>query len=443
VSVTRSDQPTRDVSPFLTAELVCAGLAGTVANTSVTVAITAVAEDFDASISGVAALVVLLNVAMAFVMPLSGIAVRAFGVRRVLVGAGGAVLASSLLLSLAPTLLVFGVARGLQGVGLAAVVPTSVLASTQLLDGARRRRALGWWAAANGLGLALAPLIGGLLLDVAGWRWVTLPTCILGVGLMVTASLAIPTDLRHDPEVQAADVVPISVLTGTLMSALAAMSAGVWAAAAVLALTCAASFALIRRRAMRSDPLRSAIGWTRDPTVRWTTVGATLQMIANGMVQVAVPAWLIVTGILTAGSAGALLMAMTLTMAVMGPVTGRITGVPYRRWLRSGLLLSALGLGGVVAAELLAWWLMLPSLLVLGVGAGALLTPSLTTFSHSIAGENVLGLSVFNVLRLGSFAVGGLAGAAALDLGEPWVAFAAAGIVCAVAGAKPSRDIVD
>jgi len=53
--------------------------------------------------------------------------------------------------------------------------------------------------------------------------------------------------------------------------------------------------------------------------VRWTSVGATLQMIANGMVQVAVPAWLIVTGILTGGSAGALLMAMTLTMAVMGP----------------------------------------------------------------------------------------------------------------------------
>ena len=73
------------------AELVFAGLAGTVVNTSVTVAMAAIADEFDASIASVAVTVLLLNVAMAFLMPLAGVAVRAFGSRRVLVATGSVV----------------------------------------------------------------------------------------------------------------------------------------------------------------------------------------------------------------------------------------------------------------------------------------------------------------------------------------------------------------
>jgi len=156
-----AERPVPRVYAFLTAELVCAGLAGTVINTSVTVAVAAIAQDVGASISHVAVLVVLLNVGMAFAMPLAGLAVRAIGSRAVLISAGLSVLGSSVLLSLAPNLFVLGLARLLQGLGSAALVPTSVHAATQLLDGDRRRRALGWWAASNGLGLAFAPLIGG------------------------------------------------------------------------------------------------------------------------------------------------------------------------------------------------------------------------------------------------------------------------------------------
>lgn len=437
MSVTRSDA-TRDAYPFLIAELACAGLTGTVINTSVTVAVVAIAEDFDVPVGRVAVLVVLLNVAMAFTMPLVGVVVRAFGSRRVLVAVGASVLASSLLLSMAPNLLVLGIARAAQGTATAALIPASVLASAQLLDGDRRRRALGWWGASNGLGLAFAPLIGGLLVDAAGWRWVTIPTCLLGVGLMVTSALAIPADLRHDPGVRIADVLPVSLLTGTLMSMLAALSARAWPLAAALAGAALGALMLIRRRARISPALRAPIAWLRDRMVRRTTGGAALQMIANGMVQVAVPAWLIATGVLSDGPAGAVLMTMTLTMAAMGPVTSRAGGVAYDRWFRWGLIACAVGLGLVAGALATIWWIAIPGLLMLGLGAGALLSPSLTVFSHSVAGENALGLAVFNVVRLSSFGVGGLAGAAAFDVGEPWVAFAAAAAVCALAAILPA-----
>ena len=165
-------------------------------------------------------------------------------------------------------------------------------------------------------------------------------------------------------------------------------------------------------------------------------------MVANGLVQVAVPAWLITTGVLTGGSAGAVLMAMTLTMAAMGPLTGRASGVPFERWLRRGLFGCAVGLAGVAVAVATGWWVVVPSLVVVGLGAGSLLSPSLTGFSHTSAGENTIGLSLFNVLRLGSFGLGGLFGATALDAGRAEVAFAVASVVCVIALAGVRRGKV-
>jgi hypothetical protein len=162
-------------------------------------------------------------------------------------------------------------------------------------------------------------------------------------------------------------------------------------------------------------------------------------MVANGLVQVGVPAWLIVNGLLGAGQAAAILMGMTLTMAAMGPVTGRRAAVSYPSRLRRGLTGCAAGLLGLaVAAVAGPWWLASPSLVVLGLGAGSLLSPSLTAFSQTEAGASTVGLSLFNLARLGSFGIGGLLGGASVDTGMPGAAFLVVAVVCGVAAARVS-----
>ena len=424
----------RDPYPFLAAELVFAGLAGTVVNTSVTVAIAAIADDLDASISSVAVTVLLLNVAMAFLMPLAGVAVRAFGSRRVLVATGSVVAIGSLLIAVAPSMAVLGVARIAQGAGLAAIVPVSVQVTTQVLDPAHRARALGWWAASNGLGLAFAPVVGGLLIDLAGWRWVALPSVLVAIGLVVTARISIPGSLRQDPGISTREMATLGIITGTTMSAIAAVAAGAWLASGVCIVVAVVAVADARRRYRRLGALATLVAWSRERAVRRTSTGAGLQMVVNGMVQVTVPAWLVVSGLLSSGQAALVLMAMTLTMAGMGPVTGRAAAVPYGRWFRAGLLTCAAGVAALaVAAGPGPWWITPVALVVVGVGAGCLLSPSLTAFSHTDAGGNTVGLSMFNMLRLSSFAVGGLIGGAALDHGSPWTAFCAAAAACAFA----------
>jgi MFS family permease len=422
-------------------ELVAAGLSGTVVNVSVTVAVAAIAAEFNASIAAAAATVVMLNVAMAFTMPLAAAWTARLGPRRVLATAGVVVFGSSVLLSLAPNIAVLAVARAAQGIGLAAVIPVSVQASGQLLTEERRAHALGWWGASNGLGLAFAPLVGGAIIDLVGWRWVTVPSCLLGLALVVTVLLAFPADLQGGPTIRLRSLGLVASVSGTGMAALAAAGAGAWPVAAGLVLACGVASALAARAMREGAELADLRLWFHDRNVRRSSLGATIQMVANGLVQVAVPAWLIVSGFLGAGSAAAILMGMTLTMAAMGPITGRRGAVSFPSRLRRGLAGCAAGLVGLaVAATPGPWWLASPALVVLGLGAGSLLSPSLTAFTRTTAGQSTVALSLFNLARLGSFGLGGLLGGAFVDAGIPGAAFLAVAVLCGFAAVRVTRD---
>ena len=76
-------------------------------------------------------------------------------------------------------------ARIVQGLGAAALFPSTLaLVNTTFAEGRRRDRALGLWAAAGAAGLSLGALLGGVLTEVVGWRgvfFVNLPLTLLGV----------------------------------------------------------------------------------------------------------------------------------------------------------------------------------------------------------------------------------------------------------------------
>jgi MFS family permease len=71
--------------------------------------------------------------------------------------------------------------RVLQAVGAALLQANSVALVTTAVEPGRRRTALGVQAAAQALGLALGPLVGGALVATVGWRWVYLVNLPIGV----------------------------------------------------------------------------------------------------------------------------------------------------------------------------------------------------------------------------------------------------------------------
>jgi EmrB/QacA subfamily drug resistance transporter len=150
-------------------------------------------------------------------MLLGGRAGDLLGRRRVLVTGTALFGLSSLAggLATAPGILVG--ARLVQGLGAAMMLPAAMsLLTTTFRDGPDRNRALGVWGGVGGLASAAGVLLGGLLTDGPGWRWVLFvnpPICVLLLAAMFTI---VPRDERR-PKFVGFDLVGSVLVTAGML----------------------------------------------------------------------------------------------------------------------------------------------------------------------------------------------------------------------------------
>ncbi len=97
---------------------------------------------------------------------------------------------SSLGCAIAPNLIVLVLARAIQGIAGALVVPNSLALLETSFTGHERGVAIGRWAAWSGISTAIGPLAGGWLVDAASWRFVF-------VGIVPFALIAAWIAFRH------------------------------------------------------------------------------------------------------------------------------------------------------------------------------------------------------------------------------------------------------
>ncbi|SEQ31396.1 drug resistance transporter, EmrB/QacA subfamily [Devosia sp. YR412] len=118
---------------------------------------------------------------------LGGAAGDRFGLRKMF-GLGIVVfVAASLICALAPTPLILVIARAVQGIGAAFMVPGSLAIIAKAYPREERGRAIGIWAASSSLTSIAGPIIGGFLLTALGewsWRLVFAVNLPLGLGAL-------------------------------------------------------------------------------------------------------------------------------------------------------------------------------------------------------------------------------------------------------------------
>ena len=105
--------------------------------------------------------------------------------------------AASLVCALAPSLEILLAARGAQGVGAALLLPNSLALLNAAYQGEKRGRAVGIWAAAGAAAAAVAPLIGGWLVDHVGWPSIFYINLPLAAGAILLA-LRFVTESKDD-----------------------------------------------------------------------------------------------------------------------------------------------------------------------------------------------------------------------------------------------------
>jgi EmrB/QacA subfamily drug resistance transporter len=130
----------------------------------------------------------------AYLLPLSALLLLGgavgdhFGRRRLLIIGTSIFGAASLVCALAPNLALLLAARAAQGIGAALLLPNSLALLNAAYSGEKRGRAVGIWAAAGAAAAAIAPLIGGWLVDAVGWPaifYINLPLALGAIFLAV------------------------------------------------------------------------------------------------------------------------------------------------------------------------------------------------------------------------------------------------------------------
>jgi EmrB/QacA subfamily drug resistance transporter len=118
---------------------------------------------------------------------LGGRASDLLGRRRMLVAGATLFALFSLAGALAPTGETLVIARIAQGVGAALMAPAGLSILMTTFRGPARNKALGVWGAMSGLGAAAGIFFGGVLTQGPGWRWVLLVNIPIGIAMVVAA----------------------------------------------------------------------------------------------------------------------------------------------------------------------------------------------------------------------------------------------------------------
>jgi EmrB/QacA subfamily drug resistance transporter len=109
------------------------------------------------------------------------------------------------------------VGRGLQGLGGALVSPAALaIITTTFTDSGERTKALGVWSAIAASGAAVGLLMGGVLTDVASWRWVFFVNVPVGV-ITIALALRYVAESRIEVEHRSFDLAGAATVTSGLV----------------------------------------------------------------------------------------------------------------------------------------------------------------------------------------------------------------------------------
>ena len=279
-------------------------------------------------------------------------------------------------------------ARGLQGIGGAAMYATTIALLSSSYQGRDRGIAFGVWGAVSGAAAAAGPILGGLLTESLSWRWiffVNLPVSVVAIVLSRRALTADRPAASRGLDLRG--LVTFTVAAAATTYDLIRAAASGWADGATIGLLAVglaafAVFALAERRA--STPLLD-LSLFRRPAFVGVMVAALLLNAAAFAYLPYSSLWLqtvLRLSPIMAGLEGA--APLSVAAFVVSALIGRFLHDTNPRWIIGGGM-ALVGAGALAQATLTAHssgLALLPGLIVAGAGVG-LATPTLVSSAMS------------------------------------------------------------
>jgi MFS family permease len=444
------------LAPLALAQFICS-----FAGSNMNVMITDISRDLDTTVQGVQITITAFLLVMAALMIPGGKLTDKYGRKRlfliglVVYGIG------ALLSAISPGLGILLLGNSLfEGVGTALLIPPVYILTTLLYTDIRSRaRAFGIISAAGGVGAAAGPLIGGLIATAISWRAAFVFQALV-IAVIVVLSLRIKDPLPADPsrKFDARGAVLSAVGLILIVSGILATDNSLWLmlilfAAGVLVLI--GFFASSRAKERAGDePLVSPslfrnrvsnLGLITQNTQWLMLLG--VSFVVSSFLQVVRGYNAVETGVIFSTATAGLLI----SSLAAGPLAKRFA---QRTLIIGGFVLTILGIVVllVVAGLSQGPWASAPGLLLIGLGVGAMLTPSVnvvqSSFPESQQGEisgvsrSVSNLgSSFGTAIAGTILVAGITATPGPSYAISLIVLAVAGLIGLVAAVFLPRDM--
>jgi MFS transporter, DHA2 family, metal-tetracycline-proton antiporter len=325
--------------------------------------------------------------------------------------------AGSLVCALAPTLPVLVSGRVLQAAGGAAIPALSSTSVVKLLSPGERGAALGLIVSSVGVGGAVGPVVGGVVVQLAGWHALFYGTLFLGLILLLASLLVLPDVSSEKRDVSfdlpggillalAAGLTLFGITEGQVQGFSSPFSWGSFVAATL------AAAAFSRRITTTPEPFVSPRLLRNGAYLTCAAVGF-LAMLANLTSIIFVPLMLSEVNGLGAGAAGLALAPGAIAVALLSPFAGRLSDrVGSRPLILAGLATMTLSLLALSALWAGASPLFVATgMLGVGVGFACVTSPNTNATAATLPPDEVgVGLGIYQML----FFLGGGTGPALL-----------------------------
>ncbi|MFI9240380.1 DHA2 family efflux MFS transporter permease subunit [Streptomyces sp. NPDC053079] len=333
-------------------------------------------------------------IAFAALLLLTGRLSDLYGARKIFLIGLAVFGATSLMAAVAPNGGLLILARFVQGIGGAMILPTSLALVNMTFSGKARGQAFAIWGSTIGAAAAVGPLLGGWLADFS-WRWafgINIPLVIVvAAGVLVYLSASPAGRGRIDVLGSVLSAIGLGLLAFALiegrtygwLETIEPMEIGgfSWSGnpspvlVALLA-SAVALFAFWRRQAAlgrkNDEPLMDVRLFSISSFRNGNVVTLAVGLGEFGIIAV-LPLWLQFALDYSAFQAGLALVALAAgSFCASGASFSMTASVPALQQVRIGLFLEAAGLVilGLIAATDSAWWLIALALFVYGIGVG-------------------------------------------------------------------------
>jgi EmrB/QacA subfamily drug resistance transporter len=367
--------------------------------TVVSIALPRIGKDFNTGVAGLQWVVTAYTLTLAAFLLLGGTLGDRYGRRRVfMVGVAWFAVASAAC-AVAPSAGVLIAARALQGVGAALLTPGSLAILQSAFVPSDRSRAIGAWSGFGALATAAGPIIGGVLLAIASWRWVFVINLPVAVVVLLVSRRHVPesADASVTGRLDIAGATWAVIALSTLVYALIEAPQAGWGSAEVLVflavgIGAGVAFVVTEHRAAAPMLPLSMFASRQFAATNGVTflvyggLGGALFLLPVAAQQVAG---------YTPLEAGLTLLPVTILMFALSAQSGRLASrIGPRLQMSLGPILVGIGIGLLarLSSDFNYVTGVLPGVLVLGAGLVLMVAP-LTSTAMSSAPEEHAGIA--------------------------------------------------